>query len=116
MQPLEPLAIYHFGSTARQTACSRVDSDIDLAFYASEPKDPYQVFEIAQVLARHHRCDVDLVDLSRSTVVMAAQIIGTGKRIHKADPLIVDTFEMHTLANFAKLNEERKPVLTAQGV
>jgi predicted nucleotidyltransferase len=67
---LEPVAVYHFGSSTADPARLRADSDIDLAFLAARPRDPYQVFQAAQEVARMAGREVDLVDLGRAGAVI----------------------------------------------
>ncbi|MBM3274536.1 MAG: hypothetical protein FJZ00_05260 [Candidatus Sericytochromatia bacterium] len=51
------------------------------------------------------------VDLAEATTVFAAQIIANGERLFCADETACDTFEAHALADYARLNEERRPIL-----
>ena len=106
---LSPKALYLFGSfgTDRQ----HPGSDIDLAILPSAPLDPVQLFRIGGELATELRHDVDLIDLSRATTVMAKEVLRTAERIAVRDALATAEFEMRTLADYARLNEERHPVL-----
>jgi len=105
------LALYLFGSEAEGRA--RPDSDIDLAFLADLAVAPEVVFDTAQALASVLGRDVDLVDLATASTVLRAQVIGNGRLLHESDPLRVGEFEMYVLSDYARLNEERKPVLEA---
>jgi predicted nucleotidyltransferase len=109
--PAGLLAVYLFGSQVRQEG--RPDSDLDLAFLGNRSPDSVATFELAQDLASVIGCDVDLVDLTRSSTVMRAQVIGTGKRIFTHDTTAVDSFEMYALSDYARLQEERRGAVTA---
>ena len=103
------IAIYVFGSFARGEM--RADSDIDIAFLHEQSFEPVAVFTIAQELASSLHRDVDLIDLRRAPTALRAQVIGEGRRIHTGDELATGTFEMYTLSDFARLNEERREIL-----
>jgi predicted nucleotidyltransferase len=105
------IALYLFGSEAEERA--RPDSDIDLAFLADVVLAPEVVFDTAQALASVLRRDVDLVDLATASTVLRAQVIGNGRMLHQSDLRRVAEFEMYALSDYARLNEERKPVLDA---
>ncbi len=104
-------AIYIFGSAANERL--RSDSDIDLAFLAPRPQDPVAVFNAAQALATRLGKDVDLIDLRRASTVLRMQVITTGRRILTLDRVEADTFEMYAFSDYARLQEERAPVLRA---
>ena len=57
---------------------------------------------------------MDLIDLSRASTVMAKEVIRTGVVLHMADRSRLQQFEMRTLADYARLNEERQAVLAQQ--
>ena len=113
---LEPIAVYHFGSSSRDPARLRPDSDIDLAFLAARPSDPYRVFLTAQEIARIAGREVDLIDLRQAGSVIAAQVVGHGRRVFTASGggQLVDEFELLALAAYARLNEERSEVLATE--
>lgn len=101
--------VYLFGSL--QIGAARPDSDLDLAFLARRPCDPVVVWDLGQELARMVGSDVDLVDLRRASTVMAAQVVATGERVWCGDRGQCDAFEAYTLADYARLNEERRGIL-----
>jgi predicted nucleotidyltransferase len=103
------LAVYLFGSEAEGRA--RPDSDVDLAFLSERALDPVVVFDVAQDLATALHRDVDLVDLSRASTVLRAQVIGRGRVLHSGDARRVGEFEMYALSDYARLNEERARVM-----
>jgi predicted nucleotidyltransferase len=105
----EPAVIYLFGSFAGGDI--RPDSDIDIAFLPGKPSDPLACFETANRLADALGREVDLVDLSRASTVLAKEVLRTGVAIQVADETRRAEFEMLALSDYARLNEERKPVL-----
>ncbi|HEY8991959.1 MAG TPA: nucleotidyltransferase domain-containing protein [Luteolibacter sp.] len=108
---LAPAAIYLFGSVAAGTA--RPDSDLDLAVLPGVEADPMVCFQIANRLAEFFGREVDLVDLSRASTVLAKEVLRTGVLLGDARPNDRREFEMQTLSDYARLNEERQPVLAA---
>lgn len=98
-----------FGSfgTSRQ----HPGSDLDLAVLASTPLDPVDLFYRAGELATALNVDVDLVDLATASTVMAKEVYRTGERFHTANLNAAQEFEMRTLSDYARLNEERRPIL-----
>ena len=104
------LAAYLFGSGA--SGALRDDSDVDLAVLARREFDPVALFDAAQRIAAVLRRDVDLVDLCRASTVMRAQVIANGRRLTPASTE-VETFEMLALSDYARLVEERRPVILA---
>jgi predicted nucleotidyltransferase len=106
-----PVAIYLFGSMA--TGSSRPGSDVDLAFLPAEPVDPLACFDCAQELAELLGREVDLVDLTTASTVLAKEVLRTGFLLEETDRTARQEFEMRALADYARLNEERQPVLAA---
>lgn len=104
-----PAAVYLFGSLSR--GAGHRDSDIDLAFLPGGPCDPVEVFETANRLAAKFGRQVDLVDLRRASTVMRKEVLRTGKLLHESDPARRMEFEMLALSDYARLNEERQPIL-----
>lgn len=110
----DPAVIYVFGSAA--LGAVRPDSDLDVAFLPAAPSDAWAVFQVAQELARQLRREVDLVDLRRASTVLRKEVLRTGRRLVTFRARETDEFEMYTLSDYARLNEERAPVLRALGV
>ena len=107
---INPSFIIVFGSFANGT--THKESDIDLAFFKKEQNSSsYEVFMLAQELADILKMDVDLVDLNHASTVFQAQIFSTGKVIFSNDENLRMNIEMTALSMYAKLNEERKPIL-----
>lgn len=106
-----PVAVYLFGSLA--TGSVRTDSDVDLAFLPGETVDALACFNRAQELAELFGREVDLVDLTTASTVLAKEVLRTGVLLEETDRTARQEFEMQTLADYARLNEERQPVLAA---
>jgi len=104
--------VYLFGSYG--TSSEHPESDIDIAFQPSFPLSPVECFDISNTLAEQLGRSVDLIDLSRASTVMAKEVIRTGVVLHMADRSRLQQFEMRTLADYARLNEERQAVLAQQ--
>ncbi|MDZ4857148.1 MAG: nucleotidyltransferase domain-containing protein [Nitrospirota bacterium] len=104
------IALYRFGSQAKGTV--RPDSDIDLAVLAHNPIPPMHRFELAQELAIQLHRDVDLVDLRTASTVMRMQVISTGECLDAPNEPTRREFEMYVFSDYARLNEERREILT----
>jgi len=105
------VAVYLFGSAAREQ--TRRDSDVDLAFLTRASEDVVSVFDAAQSLAERLGRSVDLVDLKRTSSVMRLQILSRGRRILATDVVAADTFEMYAYSDYARLQEERAVTIRA---
>ena len=103
-----------FGSAAEDRL--RADSDLDLAVLMPQALEPLRRFDAAQELGLRLGRDVDLVDLRAAPPVLRAQVVGRGQRLQAAEVDVADRFAMYALAEYARLNEERAPVLRALGV
>lgn len=106
---ISPLLIILFGS--RNTGRINLESDIDIAFLSEKEIDKYDIFLLAQELAAIINIEVDLIDLSKASTVFQAQIIHTGRTIYCKDQQLKAEFELKTFKMYAKLNEERAPIL-----
>ncbi|WP_078553353.1 type VII toxin-antitoxin system MntA family adenylyltransferase antitoxin [Bacillus alkalicellulosilyticus] len=109
IEKVSPFLIVLFGSTAN--GYTHRESDIDIAFLTDKKMDKYQLFMIAQELASVLNQDVDLIDLHAANTVFQAEIVHTGKVIYCTDEHKKALFEMKVLKMYAKLNEERAPIL-----
>ena len=105
----DPAVIYLFGSYG--TAGEHAGSDLDLAVLPGTPMDPLVSFATSNELSNRLGMPVDLIDLTRASTVMAKEVLRTGIPLDVADRLRCQSFEMRTLADYARLNEERTPVL-----
>lgn len=108
-EQFSPYFIVLFGSYANENRTP--ESDLDIAFLSEKESDSYTRFLTAQTLSEKIGVPVDLVDLQAASTVLCAQIMSTGKMIDVKDPLKKDKFHMYTYAQYARLNEERRPIL-----
>lgn len=108
---LKPKFIYLFGSFAKGEA--REDSDIDIAIYVEEEVSPYDLFIISNQLSFKVKRDVQIVDLKKVDTVFASQIVGHREELYCEDETLKGNYNMRTFKEYAKLNEERKPILDA---
>lgn len=109
LSEFEPYVIYVFGSAAKGTI--RKDSDIDLAFLSDKEIEDHRVFMKAQEIAEKLGMDVDLINLKKSSTVFALQVITEGVVIFSKHEGKKMEFEMYTLSDYVRLNEERATVL-----
>ena len=104
------LAIYRFGTWGRGD--ERAESDIDLAILPVQSLAATTRWQLAQHLAAVANRDVDLVDLRSASTVMAAQVIANGVRLFCSDENACAEFEDFVYASYARLNEERRAILS----
>lgn len=111
LRSFSPAAIYLFGSHG--TASQHPASDIDIAFLPQRSVPAMDVFQTAGLLSQQLGAEVDLVDLTKASTVLRKEILRTGETIEIRNNLALQTFEMLTLSDYARLNEERHECLTA---
>ncbi len=111
LKHFEPAVIYLFGSFG--TDSQHPESDIDVAFLPEVSVDPVVCFQVANQLADQLGRSVDLVDLTQASTVFSKEVLRTGTSIDIQKPSRQQQFEMSTLADYARLNEERQAVLTS---
>ncbi len=104
------LAVYRFGSHGSPS--ERNDSDIDLAILGRRQFDGTQVWKLSQDLAIKLGREVDLVDLATASTVLGAQIVTAGTRLFCVDHNYCDSREDYILSAYARLNEERRGILS----
>lgn len=109
LEKTSPYLIVLFGSAAK--GGMRATSDVDVAFLSDQKFTAYDIFIIAQDLAGALNREVDLVDLQAASTVFQVQVIRNGKVIYCSDEYKRMLFEMLAFKKYAKLNEERKPIL-----
>jgi len=109
VEKILPYFIVLFGSGAEGNM--REDSDIDVAFLSERKIEAYELFSLSGELSSLLRRDVDLIDLSKASTVLQAQVVGKGKLIYDGNVNKRKEFYMLTLKQYARLNEERQPVL-----
>ena len=103
------IAVYRFGSTAE--GVSHPASDTDVAVLARAPIPAVARFEIQEHLASRLGRDVDLVDLTAASPVMAIQVVARGRLLYDGDSDARGRFEDLTFGTYARLNEERRGIL-----
>jgi predicted nucleotidyltransferase len=108
--PFAPAVIYLFGSYGGPA--EHPASDIDIAFLPTVAADPVACFYISNRLAEQLRRDIDLVNLSQASTVLAKEVFRTGTPIDIQNPHLHQEFEMRTLSDYARLNEERQAMIT----
>jgi uncharacterized protein len=102
-------AVYRFGSTVSNE--THTDSDIDVAFVAQRALAPESTWEAAGDLSEQLGRDVDLVDLRSASTVMRVQVLEDSLLLVDDDPAARAWFEMLSLSDYARLNEERRGIL-----
>ena len=55
------------------------------------------------------------MDLSAASTVLRKEVVAGGLLLHEDDSTARQEFEMYVLSDYARLNEERAPVLRALG-
>ena len=103
------LGIYIFGSFADDWL--RPESDIDIAFLTWKKIPAVEKWKIQEELASLLDIDIDLVDLKDASVVLRAEVVENGTRIHTENEYECDNFEVTTYSMYADLNETRKDIL-----
>lgn len=102
-------ALYGFGSTFSHQ--SNPESDIDLAALFSQPVSNIERWKFQEALASRLGRNVDLVDLSKASLVMKHQVVGSGTRLFCSDENACNLFETYILSAYCRFQEERKPIL-----
>jgi predicted nucleotidyltransferase len=105
----EVVAVYLFGSAARDDQTS--ESDIDLAYLAPKSLPPKIRWDLQQEVAVLLHRDVDLIDLRSSSTVMRVRVLADSQLLLDLDPYTRATFEATALGAYARLNVERKYIL-----
>lgn len=111
LRPLQPSAIYLFGSHG--TPHERPESDIDLAFLCKQAIPSRTAPHLAEALTQKLGKEVDLIDLNRAPLTLRSQVLGEGECLVCRDEIAKDLFEMYTLSDYARLNEDRFPIFAA---
>jgi predicted nucleotidyltransferase len=106
---LNPCLVYIFGSAVRGEMTK--DSDVDIAFLSDCSPDEYEVFVIAQEIACMLDRDVDLINLAEASTVLQAQVVSTGRAVYCGNSKKRSIYEMNVLKEYARLNEQRRPVI-----
>jgi len=106
-------AIYLFGTYG--TADAWPDSDVDIALLLPpehvRPQPHLMLTPCNYALADALGKPVDLLNAREVSTVFQKEIVQSGRRLYCADENAVAEFEMLTLSQYQKLNEERKAIL-----
>ncbi|RLV61401.1 nucleotidyltransferase domain-containing protein [Parashewanella curva] len=100
--------IYLFGSMSNGS--DRYSSDIDIAVLCNEPVDKLMLWNCAQDLAIQFGRDVDLIDLTSCSTVLAMQVTQTGELLYGSEPDDF-RFNLKTMSMYQRLQEERKLIV-----
>jgi predicted nucleotidyltransferase len=103
------VAVYRFGSSAEGTAHRR--SDTDIAVLTRNRLSATARFDLQERLAGLIGTDIDLVDLSGASPVLAIQVVARGELLHDGDPATRGKYEDLVFSAYARLNEERRGIL-----
>lgn len=107
--PGDLIAVYRFGSTAYGT--THRGSDTDVGVLLRRGLSPQSRFDLQERIAARLGHDVDLVDLTVASPVMAIQIVAGGRLLYDGDSAARGLFEDRTFGAYARLNEERRAIL-----
>jgi len=105
----DAMAIYLFGSFARQRQTQH--SDMDFAVLGADKYPATKIWDLGQKLAVITGRDVDLVDLRAADTVLRIQVIGKGQCLYQTDQPAVTVFADFVFSDYARLNEERQGIL-----
>ena len=107
--PGDLIAVYRFGSTVQAT--QHHESDTDVAVLMRQRLSPEARFDLQERIAARIGGDVDLVDLSVASPVMAIQVVAGGRLLYDGDSDARGLFEDRVFGAYARLNEERRGIL-----
>lgn len=110
-QHVNPDFIILFGSFAKGT--THDESDIDLAYFSTQPLSSYERFLLAGDLASIANREVDLVDLKQIDTVFTMQIFEHGIPIYIRDENEFIRQKMRAYSMYATLSEQRAPIIEA---
>ncbi len=101
-------ALWLFGSEARDEA--RSDSDVDLAALFTREVSPVALHELRVELAARVGRDLDLVDLSRASPVLAMQVMRHGRLVADRDHRTRTRFLAALPSRYEDLRIVRAPI------
>ena len=106
--PAEVVAVYLYGSRARDSA--REDSDIDLAFFRATPSAPAfaaQPYALAAQLEQSIAHEVDLVELNHAPPDLVHEVLRDGIVVLDRDPELRVRMEVRARGEYLDM----RPVL-----
>ncbi len=98
--------LWLFGSEARGTATA--DSDLDLAGLFLQPPSPLERIEAAADLGARLGREVDLVDLDRTSPILAMQVLRHGRLLMNRNPRRRSAFFGRTVCLYEDLKILRR--------
>ena len=104
-----PIFVIIFGSYAKGT--TRVDSDLDIAYFTEKKHTDYERFSIAGELSSKLNVEVDLIDIRKIDTVFAAQIYSTGELLYCTNEPVFFKERIKIYSMYATLNEQRSEIL-----
>ena len=102
-------AAYLYGSHA--SGHLHRESDTDIAIVIDRPLRFESRWKLQSTLGDLLDSPVDLVDLARTGLPLAAQILETGRVIFAGDPGWLAKFENVLMSRWCAFNEERRPLV-----
>ncbi|MBI5242143.1 MAG: nucleotidyltransferase domain-containing protein [Elusimicrobia bacterium] len=107
------IAVYIYGSRARGEA--QADSDLDLALLLPMERtaSTLDVLNVQSRLELITGCPVEISVLDPGSLVHAKEVVCGGRVLYSGDSIARLTFEMQMLSAYARLCEDRAPVLAA---
>lgn len=110
----EVLVIYAYGSRVRGGLHPRSDFDFALLLPEHAGVSPLMLAQLQGDLESLAGASVEISILSLETqIVHCKEVVAGGRPVFAADPRVVDEFEMRALSGYARLCEDRAPVLQA---
>jgi uncharacterized protein len=108
------VAIYAYGSRVRGIQHPASDLDLALLLPGHEEVSPLVLAQLQGDLEAMAGFPVEISVLSLSTqVVHCKEVVAGGEPVFVADRRAVDEFEMRVLSSYARLCEDRMPVVKA---
>ena len=102
------LAVYLFGSVTQNRMAAESDVDVGLLF--ETPPDGIRLLELQEELTSVLKCQTDLVNLNRTSPILAMQVLKHGELIFQRSETAVREFQVRTLFAYFDLKQVRKPI------
>ena len=108
-------AIYLFGSYGTEEEWPESDADIAVLLPPREAKKngSLMMSAVRFVLESILKKDVDLINLRQVSTVLQKEVVAADHRVYAGDVFAAEEFEMLTLSNYQKLNEERAGIVAS---
>ena len=102
------MAAYLFGSVAQNRMTAESDVDVGLLF--ETPPDEIRLLELREELTSVLKYQTDLVNLNRTSPILAMQVLKHGELIFQRSETAVREFQVRTLFAYFDLKQVRKPI------